>query len=92
MQVKCTCILNLMFFFSIPPLLFLSENTQKQCVRTLLSKAPSFPKEHRIFEGSHTSTVCPSYRSSIKMQMGMEQWWNDTAVGKLTHLEINLSQ
>jgi len=25
------------------------------------------------------------------MQMGMEQWWNDTDVGKLTHVEKNLS-
>jgi len=41
-------------------------------------KLPGFPKSIALYEGSHTSTVCPSYRSSIKMQVVMEQWWNDT--------------
>jgi hypothetical protein len=53
---------------------------------------PGIQKSIAFYEGSHTSPVCPSDSSSINMKMIMDQWWNDTDMVKLTHLEKTLSQ
>jgi hypothetical protein len=37
------------------------------------------------------SPACPSDRSTIKMDISVEQWCNDTAGGKMMYWEKNLS-
>jgi hypothetical protein len=49
-------------------------------------------KSIALHEGSQASTVYPSDNNSIKMQMAMEHWWNDTDGGKLKYWERNIIQ
>jgi hypothetical protein len=39
---------------------------------------PDIGNSIALFEGSQASPACPSGNSSIKRQMIMEHWWNDT--------------
>jgi hypothetical protein len=39
---------------------------------------PDFRKGVAIFEGSYDSSAFHSHKSSVKMTVGMQYWWNDT--------------
>jgi len=45
-----------------------------------------------VLDGIRASPACPSSKSSVKMKMSTEHWWNGTDRGKLKYWDINLSQ
>jgi len=44
-----------------------------------------------LFEGSQALSICPYNKSSVKMKMRMEHWWNTTDRGKSECVGRNLS-
>jgi hypothetical protein len=51
---------------------------------------PDTRKSTAVFQCPQTSPVSASDKSSMKMQMSMEHWWNDTDRGKLKYWEGNI--
>jgi len=45
-----------------------------------------------LFEVSQATPACPSDKSNIKVELSMDQWWNDTDRGKLEYSEEYLTQ
>jgi hypothetical protein len=41
-----------------------------------------YPKEHCLFQGSQVSPACPPEKSSIRIEISTERWWNDVDKGK----------
>jgi len=41
-------------------------------------------------EGSHSSSVCPSGKNTVQMNVSMEHWRNDTDRGKQKYWQIKL--
>jgi hypothetical protein len=39
---------------------------------------PDFRKGIALFEVSYDLPAFPSHKSSVKMEVGMQYWWNDT--------------
>jgi len=58
-----------------------------------VSKYEQYCQTHKtdLFEGFQASPARPSHKSSIKMKISTEHWWNDTERGKLKCWEKNLS-
>ena len=49
----------------------------KERQSVFLSHAVRYLKEHYLIGGSPKASPCPS-KSSMKMKMSLELWWNDT--------------
>ena len=45
-----------------------------------------------VFEVSQPTPACPSDKSNIKVELSMDQWWNDTDRGNLEYSEEYLTQ
>ena len=56
------------------------------CVQLCIDVAKSFA----LFGGFQGSPACPSGKTSMKLKMSMEHWWNGTDRGKLKYWERNI--
>jgi len=56
---------------------------------TSVSNVPDIRKDVAVCEGSQVS---PAYKSSMKIKVSMEHWWNDINRGKPKCSEKTLSQ
>ena len=70
------------------------QNFDDQQIResTFLSNASRLTKEHAFLEGSQASSVFPSGKSDVWMELGMEHCWNGTDRGTLKYSEKHLSR
>jgi hypothetical protein len=68
----------------------ISRNTLKDVENdgTSVCNVPDIRKGVAVFEGSQVS---PAYKSSMKLKVSMEYWWNDINRGKPKCSEKNLS-
>jgi hypothetical protein len=51
---------------------------------------PNTRKSTAVFLCPHTSTVSPSDKRSMNMQMGVQDWWNGTDRGKEKYWDGNI--
>jgi hypothetical protein len=52
-----------------------------QNVKIFLRSASWYTKIVVLFKGSHASSARPYYKSSSKIKMDMEHWWNNSGKG-----------